>query len=91
MPLRLTLLEQVLARLNLLPVPLFDSPLGPGIRKVLLTACEMGVFDALSKRTLSLEELAAQLHCHPQGLRLLLQLLVSYDNGDESDLRAVPW
>lgn len=77
MPLRLTLLEQILARLNLLPVPLFDSPLGPGITKVLLTACEMGVFDALGKRTLSLEALAAQLHCHPQGLRLLLQLLVS--------------
>ena len=31
MPLRLTPLEHVLARLNLLPVPLFDIPLAPGI------------------------------------------------------------
>jgi len=77
MPLRLTPLEHVLARLNLLPVPLFDIPLAPGIAKVLVTACEMGIFDALSEQALSLEELAERLHCNPQGLLLLLQLLVS--------------
>jgi len=77
MPLRLTLLEHVLARLNLLPQPLFDTPLAPGIAKVLLTACEMGIFDVLSEQALPLEKLAARLHCNPQGLRLLLQLLVS--------------
>jgi SAM-dependent methyltransferase len=77
MPLRLTLFERVLARLNLLPVPLFDTPLAPGIAKVLVTACELGVFDALQQRPLPLEVLAEQLNCQPQGLRLLLQLLVS--------------
>ncbi len=77
MPLRLTLFERVLARLNLLPVPLFDTPLAPGIAKVLVTACELGVFDALQQRPLPLEKLAEQLNCQPQGLRLLLQLLVS--------------
>ena len=77
MPLRLTPLEHVLARLNLLPVPLFDIPLAPGIAKILVTACEMGIFDALSEQALSLEELAERLHCDPQGLLLLLQLLVS--------------
>ena len=77
MPLRLNLLERVLSRLNLLPVPLFDTPLAPGIAKVLVTACELGIFDALSKQPLTLDALAEQLHCHPQGLKLLLQLLVS--------------
>lgn len=77
MPLRLTFLENILARLNLLPVPLFDTPLAPGIAKVLVTACELGVFDALSKQPLSLEALAEKLTCNPQGLQLLLQLLVS--------------
>jgi len=77
MPLRLTLLEHILARLNLLPVPLFDTPLAPGISKVLVTACELGLFDALSTQPLSLEVLAQRLHCHPQGLQLLLKLLVS--------------
>jgi SAM-dependent methyltransferase len=77
MPLRLTFFERVLARLNLLPVPLFDTPLAPGIAKVLVTACEQGVFDALQQRPLPLEMLAEQLNCQPQGLRLLLQLLVS--------------
>jgi len=38
MPLRLTLLERVLARLNLLPVPLFDIPLAPGIARVLVVS-----------------------------------------------------
>lgn len=77
MPLRLTLLERLLARLNLLPAPLFDTPLAPGIAKVLVTACELGVFDALRAQPLTLDALAEQLHCHPQGLKLLMQLLVS--------------
>jgi SAM-dependent methyltransferase len=77
MPLRLTPLEHILAWLNLFPVPLFDTPLAPGIAKVLKTACEMGVFDALSKEPLTLEILAERLQSNPQGLQLLLQLLVS--------------
>lgn len=77
MPLRLTLLENLLARLNILPTPLLDTPLAAGIAKVLVTACELGVFDALSKRALPLSTLAERLECDPQGLQLLLQLLVS--------------
>ena len=77
MPLRLTALEHLLSRLNLLPIPLFDTPLGSGIAKVLLTACELGVFDTLNQGSLTLEALAERLQCNPQGLQLLLQLLVS--------------
>jgi SAM-dependent methyltransferase len=77
MPLHLTPLERILARLNLLPVPLFDTPLAPGIARVLVTACELGLFDALSERPLTVETLAERLNCHPQGLQLLLGLLVS--------------
>jgi len=77
MPLCLTALEHLLARLNLLPVPLFDTPLAPGIARVLVTACELGVFDSLSNGPLTLETLAERLQCNPQGLQLLLQLLVS--------------
>ncbi len=77
MPLRLTLLEGLLARLNLLPTPLFDMPLAQGIGKVLVTACELSLFDAIPRAGISLEDLAERLECNPQGLRLLLQLLVS--------------
>jgi SAM-dependent methyltransferase len=77
MPLRLTPLEHILSRFNLLPTPLLDMPLGPGIAKALLTACELGVFDALNRQPLTREELAARLQCNPQGFQLLLQLLVS--------------
>ncbi len=86
MPLRLTLLESLLARLNILPTPLFDMPLAQGIGKVLVTACELALFDVVPRSGISLQELAEILECHPQGLRLLLQLLVSagylrYRNG----------
>ncbi len=77
MPLHLTPLENLLARLSLLPVPLFDVPLGAGIAKALVTACEMGLFDALSQHALPLNVLAGRLNCDPNGLELLLNLLVS--------------
>jgi SAM-dependent methyltransferase len=77
MPLHLTSLEYILSRFNILPTPLFDTPLAPGIAKVLVTACELGVFDALDKKSLLLDALAETLACSPQGLQLLLQVLVS--------------
>jgi SAM-dependent methyltransferase len=77
MPLRPTFLEQMLIRFNLLPVPLFDAPLAAGNAKVLVTACELGLFDALSQQPLPLEALAERLDCHPQGLQLLLSLLIA--------------
>jgi len=77
MPLRLNPLEYILARLNILPTPLFDAPLAAGIAKILVSACELGIFDVLSKQELCLHTLAERLDCHPQGLQLLLQLLVS--------------
>ncbi len=76
MPLRLTLLEDLLLRLNLLPAPLLDTPLAPGIAKALITACEVGIFDALSTHPLPLNVLAGRVHCDPCGLQLLLHVLV---------------
>src|SRR5258708_31669957 len=76
MALRLTVLEWLLARLNILPTPLIDRPLAPGIARALSTACELGLFDTLQKRPMPLDKLAAHLACQPQSLRFLLQLLV---------------
>jgi len=77
MPLRLTLPERLLARLNLVPTPLFDAMLAPGITRALLTACELGLFDALSVQPLTLAALAERVECQPEGLRLLLNILLS--------------
>lgn len=76
MPLRLSPLESLLARLAILPTPLLDTPLASGIAKVLVTACELNVFDTLDRCALTNEELAHRLACEPGGLHLLLQLLV---------------
>lgn len=77
MPLHLRPLESLFARLAILPTPLLDTPLAPGIAKVLVTACELNVFDTLDRRALTNEELAQRLTCEPEGVHLLLQLLVS--------------
>ena len=77
MPLRLSSLETLLSRLNILPTPLFDIPLGVGIARVLVTACELDLFDVLARKALSLTELTERLQCHPQGLQLLLSILIS--------------
>jgi SAM-dependent methyltransferase len=76
MPLQLTAIEWALERLKLLPAPLLDTPLAPGIGRVLASACELNVFETLDKGPLTLEELATCLGCHPQNLHSLLQLLV---------------
>jgi hypothetical protein len=76
MTVRLTLPEWLLIRLNLLPTPLIDTPLAPGLAKVLTTACELGLFDALNQRPMTLDELATHLECQPRSLGFLLQLLV---------------
>jgi ubiquinone/menaquinone biosynthesis C-methylase UbiE len=77
MPLHLTPLERLLAKLNLVPTPLFDTPLGSGVTRALLTACELGIFDALDTQPLALPALAERLECQPEGLRLLLNILIS--------------
>src|SRR5947207_4559870 len=92
MPLHLTPLEYLLARLNILPAPLFDAPLSAGMAKILVTACELGVFDQLSGCSLALPLLAERLDCEPQGLLVLLNLLVSggylhYRRGKYSNTR----
>ena len=75
MPLHLTPIEWLLERLNFLPVPLLDTPLAPGIGRVLATACELDIFETLAKRPLTLDELATSLGYAPQSLGPLLQLL----------------
>lgn len=77
MPLRLSLLERLLNRFNLLPSPLFDTPLAPGIAKALVTACELQLFDELRAGPLPLVELAGRVDCQPEGLQLLVTILVS--------------
>lgn len=74
--LRMTFPERLLERLNLLPTPLFDAMLAPGVAKAVLTAWELGLFDALSERPLSLSALAERVTCQPEGLRLLVNILL---------------
>ncbi|GCE14349.1 class I SAM-dependent methyltransferase [Tengunoibacter tsumagoiensis] len=75
MPIRLTVVESLLG--HLLPLPLLDTPLAPGLAKVIVTACELGLFDALGEKEEYLHILAERLECAPHGLQLLMQILVT--------------
>jgi hypothetical protein len=76
MSLRMTFPERLLGKLILLPTPLFDAMLAPGVAKAVLTAWELGLFDALSEQPLSLSALAERVACQPEGLRLLVNILL---------------
>ena len=76
MSLRMTFPERLMGRLNILPQPLFDAVLAPGVAKAVLTAWELGLFDALSEQPLSLSDLAERVACQPEGLRLLVNILL---------------
>ena len=76
MPLRLTLLEHVLAHFNLLPVPLFDIPLAPGSQST-GDRVRNGYFRCTERASVYSGGAGGRLHCDPQGLLLFLQLLVS--------------
>ncbi len=60
---------------GMVPVPLVEAFMGMGQCRVLLTACKLGVFDAIGDGELTAEELAERLDTHPDGTRTLLSAL----------------
>ncbi|TLM77175.1 MAG: methyltransferase domain-containing protein [Actinobacteria bacterium] len=68
-------LEWALLRLGLAPLPLLDGYWGMATSRALLTAIDLGVFDALAGDPLTCEELATRLGTDPLGTRVLLGAL----------------
>ncbi len=60
---------------GMVPVPLVEAFMGMGQCRVLLTACKLGVFDALGDGELTSDELAEKLDTHPDGTRTLMSAL----------------
>ncbi|MFN7805823.1 MAG: class I SAM-dependent methyltransferase [Planctomycetaceae bacterium] len=60
------------------PTPVLDLVEGFRRSKVLFAAVELGVFDLLKRGCASLETLASQLGCQPQGLERLLDACVHF-------------
>src|SRR4051794_12323167 len=52
---------------------------GYALPLIIESAIEHGIFDALDKGPKSLEELAAETHCSPRGVRAVADALLSFD------------
>ena len=57
------------------PVPLVEAFMGMGLCRCLVTACRLGVFDALGDGELTADEVAGQLEADPRGTHTLLAAL----------------
>lgn len=57
----MTLLETILTKMGIAPKPMFDTSLGLGRAKAIMVANKLGIFEKLSGRQLSAQELAVAL------------------------------
>ena len=76
MPVKSSVLQNVLVRLNALPPPLLDL-LGMGSYRAAVTAQRLGLFEELEKGPATVRELGERLGAAPRGLQILLQVLES--------------
>ena len=75
MPLQLNLVERVLARLNIIPLPLIEVWIYWQATRTLQVAIRLGVFDALHKAPLSARQVARQVRASERGITTLLDAL----------------
>jgi len=68
-------LEWLLLRAGMMPVPLLDGYWGMAVSRTIITAAELGVFDALAKQPMTAAELADALGCDLSGIEILLGAL----------------
>lgn len=69
-----TLKERLLARLNILPLPIYDVFAAPLLGHTIAFAVRMNLFETLSLPQTA-EQIAAQLNLHPKAVSLLLSTL----------------
>ena len=82
----MTLMERIAIKLGLAPKPIFDAIVPAGKAKTIFVANKLRVFDKLSHRWLSAEELAQELDASERSLTMLLKALAAvgylkYKNG----------
>ncbi len=76
MPLRLSLIEHFLTKFKLYPAPVIDAFSNVLFGRALMIANHLGVFDALSAKSLTALEVAQKIKISQQGAQLLLESLV---------------
>lgn len=69
-------LEWMALRLNLAPLPLLHTQIYFTVARTIMTAAELGIYEALGKGSKSSDEVAASCQTHPRSTRQLLDCLV---------------
>lgn len=72
---RFTFLEKLLHRLNALPQPIYDGFLQTLLGRAIMVSNKLGLFERLTKKPCTVEELANDLNVSTQGVQLLLDAL----------------
>jgi hypothetical protein len=73
----MTLMGRIAIKLGIAPKPMFDTALNMGIAKTILVANKLGVFQKLSGRWLSAQELAGEVSAEERSLGMLLEALAA--------------
>jgi hypothetical protein len=76
MPPKPSFAERLLHRLHILPTPVMDAFGAVIFARTLTVALRRGVFESVSKRPLSLEEMAKETGLSPEGTKLLAEACV---------------
>lgn len=71
----MTLMERILIKLGIAPKPMFDTILNIGTAKTILVANKLGLFQKLSGRSLSAQEVAKELGGDERGHLKLLEAM----------------
>lgn len=82
-------LEWLALKLNLAPVPLVDTQIAFNAAMAIMTAADLGIYEAIGKRKVQADEIAKSCKTHPHGTLQLLNCLVgigylNYENGQYS-------
>ncbi len=87
------LVEKILGKLGLLPVPLLDTQVAYTLARTIMAGVKLDVFDALASETLTAEEVSRRCETHPKATKKLLDALVGAgylrSTGEEYGLTAV--
>jgi len=82
-------LEWLALKMNLAPIPLVQTQIYFTVARTIMTAAELGIYEAMGKSTKSAAEIAQICHTHPGSTTQLLNCLVgigylNYDNENYS-------
>ena len=70
------LLEWIALKANLAPIPLIDTQVAFNAARAIMAAAELGIYEAIGKKSKTAGEVSSTCNTHPEATRHLLDALV---------------